>query len=156
MPSEGAQRAVLEHHCRLLATAHDRHGLLQATAVDEAQGNTFTLVLAQQLNSARSATYPSSSDKKAEEVEGLLAEQLTKTDQASLRKLLEKCHATFADETASFTQAPTSATHPACKAPAKKGADEITQATLKTSAKSAWEPRSRSRRASSVGRGLKP
>ena len=35
-------------------------------------------------------------DKKVEEVEGLLSGQLSKTDQASLRKLLEKCRAAFA------------------------------------------------------------
>jgi DNA-binding MarR family transcriptional regulator len=92
-------------------------------------------------------------DKKVEEIDGLLAGQLTKTDQASLRKLLEKYRAAFADGKASFAQASISAARPARKAPAKKDADETTQATLKTSAKSTRQPQ---RRSSSVARGLKP
>jgi DNA-binding MarR family transcriptional regulator len=60
-------------------------------------------------------------DKKVEEVEGLLAGQLTKTDQAQLRKLLEKCRAAFADGKGSFTEAEAApAARPARKAPAKK------------------------------------
>jgi len=61
-------------------------------------------------------------DKKVEEVEGLLSGQLTKTDQASLRKLLEKCRAAFADGKASFAEAEAPAARPARKAPAKKAA----------------------------------
>jgi DNA-binding MarR family transcriptional regulator len=58
-------------------------------------------------------------DKKVEEVESQLAGQLTKADQASLRKLLEKCRAAFADGKGSFAQeAP--AARPTRKAPAKK------------------------------------
>jgi DNA-binding MarR family transcriptional regulator len=60
-------------------------------------------------------------DKKVEEVEGLLSGQLTKTDQATLRKLLEKCRAAFADGKASFAEeAAPAAARPARKAPAKK------------------------------------
>ena len=60
-------------------------------------------------------------DKKVEEVEGLLSGQLSKTDQATLRKLLEKCRAAFADGKGSFTEAEApAAARPARKAPAKK------------------------------------
>ena len=60
-------------------------------------------------------------DKKVEEVENLLANQLSKTDQANLRKLLEKCRGAFAEGKGSFAQeAP--AARPARKAPAKKAA----------------------------------
>ena len=56
-------------------------------------------------------------------VEGVLAGQLTKSDQASLRKLLEKCRAAFADGKASFAEAVTPArARPAREAPAKKAA----------------------------------
>ena len=60
-------------------------------------------------------------DKNVEKVEGLLAGQLSKTDQATLRKLLEKLRAPFAEGKASFAQeeAPVAA-RPARKTPAKK------------------------------------
>jgi DNA-binding MarR family transcriptional regulator len=75
-------------------------------------------------------------DKKVEEVEGLLAGQLSKTDQASLRKLLEKCRAAFAEGKGSFAQeAP--AARPTRKAPAKKAATRPAKkaATKKTASR---------------------
>ena len=75
-------------------------------------------------------------DKKVEEVEGLFFGQLSKTDQATLRKLLEKGRAAFAEGEGSFAQAEApAAARPARKAPAKKAA--ATRPAKKAAAKKA-------------------
>jgi DNA-binding MarR family transcriptional regulator len=72
-------------------------------------------------------------DKKVEKVEGALSGQLSKTDEANLRKLLTKSLAIFADSTVSYAQEKVAAAfHPARKAPAKKVA--ATRAAKNTAA----------------------
>jgi DNA-binding MarR family transcriptional regulator len=63
-------------------------------------------------------------DKKIVEVEELLSGQLTKADQQSLRKLLEKCRSAFANVTPALEAAEESApaSRPARKTTAKKAA----------------------------------
>lgn len=63
-------------------------------------------------------------DKKIVEVEELLSGQLTKADQQSLRKLLEKCRSAFANVTPAIEAAEESApaSRPARKTTAKKAA----------------------------------
>jgi DNA-binding MarR family transcriptional regulator len=65
-------------------------------------------------------------DKKVEKVESLLSGQLSRTDQATLRKL-EKCRAAFADGRASFAPEETAASRPTHKSPEKKAATRPTK-----------------------------